>query len=221
MTTKEIKNNLLRFLVVIFLIAGCIEDNISPPLTGELDSVAEMIVYFESQGDFPNSNAAPALIDAEEVYSNLSNYLIVDVRDNGDYIAGHIEGAVNVQNDSLYSHIKSISPNLYPKIVLVSTNGHRSAYFTCLLRMAGFDNIYSMNFGMAAWNLYFSSEWLNSIDNIETRNRFNNVYYPKMDLRNLPEIMFENDDHGNIVKIYWKFSFGKTQTYNYQYAKIE
>jgi hypothetical protein len=51
-----------------------------------------------------------------------------------------------------------------------------------------------MNFGMAAWNLYFASEWLNSIENIEARNLFNNNDYPKMDLRNLPEIIFEYPD---------------------------
>ena len=34
------------------------------------------------------------------------------------------------------------------------------------------------------------------------------------------EIFIENDDFGNISKIHWVFSFGKTQTYTFQYGKI-
>ena len=66
----------------LFLLAGislavnsCIEDNISPPLTGDLNPVAEMLYYFESQGDYTNSDLAPALIYPEEVNNNLNNFL--------------------------------------------------------------------------------------------------------------------------------------------------
>ena len=34
------------------------------------------------------------------------------------------------------------------------------------------------------------------------------------------EIYFENDEFGNIAKIHWVFSFGKTQTYTFHYVKI-
>ncbi len=35
------------------------------------------------------------------------------------------------------------------------------------------------------------------------------------------EISFENDVYGNITRIHWEFSFGKTQTYNFEYIEIE
>ena len=42
-------------------------------------------------------------------------------------------------------------------------NGQSSAYYTCLLRLYGFENVYSMSYGMAAWNNVFSDEWLNAL----------------------------------------------------------
>lgn len=181
-----------RIISIVFVLHCCIDDNILPPLTGKLNPTAELLVYFETIGDFANSELAPALIDAEEVFANINNYLIIDVRDNSDFMAGHIEGAVNVQNDSLYSYIKNLNQNLYPKVVLVSSNGHRSAYYVCLLRLSGFNNIYTLNFGMAAWNINFADEWLNALKNDSARISFNNNYYPKGEFTNLPEIIFEN-----------------------------
>jgi rhodanese-related sulfurtransferase len=194
---KRIKLYSLKIVIatiVVILFNNCLEDNISPPLNGDLNPTAELLMYLEAQGDFPNSNAAPALVDAKEVHSNSSNYLIADVRDFDDYSSGHIEGAVYVQNDTIYNYIKNLNTNLYTKIILVSTNGHRSAYYVCLLRLAGYSNIYSMNFGMAAWNMIFADEWLNSLKDDEARILFNNDYYPKRDLTSLPEIVFENPD---------------------------
>jgi len=179
---------------IVLILHNCIDDNILPPLTGELNSTAELLVHFETLGDYVNSGLAPALVDAEEVYANINNYLIIDVRDNSDFIAGHIEGAVNVQNDSLYGYLKNLNQNLYSKIVLVSTNGHRSAYYACLLRLLGFNNIYTLNFGMAAWNINFADEWLNGIKNDSARILFSNIFFPKGGFTNLPEIIFENPD---------------------------
>ncbi|UCG26715.1 MAG: hypothetical protein JSV24_06955 [Bacteroidales bacterium] len=35
------------------------------------------------------------------------------------------------------------------------------------------------------------------------------------------EITYEHDNYGNIIRIHWEFSFGKTQTYDYEYEKID
>jgi len=194
---KKFTNKIFKVGTIVsfvLMLHSCIDENISPPLTGELNSTAELLVYFETLGDFPNSNLAPAVISAEEVYANISNYSIVDVRDNPDFITGHIEGAVNVQKDSLYDYIKNLNHNLYTKVVLISTNGHRSAYYTCLLRLAGFNNMYTLNFGMASWNIAFADKWLNGVGNDSAIIFFNDDYYPKLDFTILPEIVFENPD---------------------------
>ena len=186
--------SVIIFYLCLLIIGGCVDDNITPPLTGDLNSTAEMLIYLESKGDFPNSSLAPALVEAEEVYSNLNSFLILDIRSNSEFVTGHIENAKNISTDSLYNFIEAEYDSGYSKIILVSKNGQSSAYFTCLLRLAGFDNVYSMNFGMAAWNEVFADEWLNILGNDEGINGFTNDIFEKNEFTSLPQIAFTNPD---------------------------
>ena len=176
---KKFTNKISEVSVIVSLLlflVSCIDDNISPPLTGELNSTAELLVYFETLGDFANSTLAPALADADEVNANINNYLIIDVRDNSDFLAGHIQGAVNIPSDSLFDYMESIISNNYQKIVVVSKNGHASAYYTCLLRLSGFNNVYTLNFGMASWHIDFADEWFNALEDLDD---FTDEPFPK------------------------------------------
>jgi rhodanese-related sulfurtransferase len=188
------KKLLLHILFVsgFILFNSCVEDNVAPPFTGQLNPAAEMLVYFESQGDFVNSNLAPALIDAQEVNLNLTNYLIIDLRSNSDFQNGHIEGAVNISSDSLYNFMKSYDAGSYPKIILVDKNGQSAAYFTCLLRLAGYNNVYSMKYGMASWNQFFADEWLNVLGDATNIESYSNEDFPRNDLTDLPSVTFDN-----------------------------
>lgn len=188
---KKVIYHILFAFSLVFLYS-CIEDNITPPLTGKLNPAAEMLVYFESQGDFVNSPLAPSLTDAQEVYSNLSGYLVIDLRSSSDFSAGHIEGAINISSDSLWNYIKSIDAGSYPKIILVSRNGQSSAYFTCLLRLAGFNNVFSLKYGMASWNQLFANDWLDTIGDAVNINSYTDSTYSKNNLTNLPDVSFEN-----------------------------
>lgn len=170
----------------------CIDDNITPPLTGDLNLTAEMLVYFEGNGDFANSYEAPALVNAEEVYANLNSYLIIDIRQLEDFAEGRIEESVNVPIVGLYNYFENLNTSNYPKIILISKNGQSSAYFTCLLRLAGFKNVYTMNFGLASWNEYFADEWLNAVGDDPLISNYINDPVPKNDYTTLPTIIFEN-----------------------------
>jgi rhodanese-related sulfurtransferase len=194
MENKIIKYLVILIFSVLLIIYGCLEDNITPPLTGELNPVAEMLVYFESQGDFPNNDLAPALIEAEEVFVNLNFFLIIDIRSNDEFISGHIENAVNVNSDSLFDYVEKNFKSGYPKIIIVSKNGQSSAYFTCLLRLAGFDNVYSMSFGMASWNEAFADEWLNKLGDYVGISNFRDTTYEKNEFTSLPNIKLSNPD---------------------------
>jgi rhodanese-related sulfurtransferase len=191
---KDLINKIYFIIFSLGLIAlsGCIEDDITPPLTGDLNSTAEMLVYMESIGDFPNSFEAPALIEAEEVYLNLNSYLIVDIRPKAEFTAGHIENSINVGLDSLFDFIEKNFNSGQQKIIVVSKNGQSSAYFTCLLRLGGFNNVYTMSFGLASWNEVFADEWLGALGNDPEIQNYNNEDNPKNDFTPLPAITFEN-----------------------------
>jgi rhodanese-related sulfurtransferase len=199
---------LIIFSLGLIFTSGCIEDDIAPPLTGDLNSTAEMLVYLESIGDFPNSFEAPALVEAEEVYSNLTSYLIVDIRPNVEFAAGHIENSLNVDLDSLFDFIEMNFNSGYPKIIVLCKNGQSSAYFTCLLRLGGFNNVYTMSFGLASWNEFFADEWLNALGNDPEIAYYQNNENPKNDFSSIPGVTFENPDasikdrvNGRIKKI--------------------
>jgi len=183
---------LIIFSLGLFFISGCIEDDITPPLTGDLNSTAEMLVYLESLGDFPNSFEAPALIEAQEVYLNLTSYLIVDIRPKAEFTAGHIENSINVGLDSLFDFIEKNFNSGQQKIIVVSKNGQSSSYFTCLLRLGGFNNVYTMSFGLASWNEVFADEWLGALGNDPEIYYYNNEDNAKNDFSALPDVTFEN-----------------------------
>ena len=180
-------------VVLFFPIYSCIEDNIAPPLTGDLNPVGEMLYYFESQGDYANSDLAQALIEPEEVFSNIKNYLIIDIRTESEFAAGHIENAINVSTDSLFKFVES-NNSIYPKIILVSNDGHSSSYFACLLHLSDFENIYSLNFGMASWHEDFANEWLSAIGDYPGITNFTNNPFPKNEFSALPQISFTNPE---------------------------
>lgn len=200
------KNLYIKFLPAILIafvltISSCIEDNITPPLTGDLNPVGEMLQHFESNGDFANSNSAPALIQAEEVFNNLNTYLLIDIRPESEFVNGHIENSVNVASDSLYDFVEINFNSDYPKIVLISKNGHSSSYFSCLLRLAGFDNVYTLEYGMASWNVDFADEWLSNIGDYSGLPNWTNNPFPKNDYTDLPEVSFTNPNDPIEVRV--------------------
>jgi len=125
--------------------------------------------YLESNGNFINSDASPAFISAAEVKKNLKNskYLIIDVRSESWFEYGHIKNAKNVKTADLLNYFESkITPTDYDKIILVCYSGQSAAYFTSLLRLAGYGNAYNMKWGMSSWRVDFAdNSWNKNLKN--------------------------------------------------------
>lgn len=134
-------------------------NNSNPPSEFEI-----LLSFLETNRDFINTDAAPALIPADEVKKNLKNpkYHLIDIRSASWFEYGHIKNAVNVQPSDLLNYFENnISPSEYEKIILICYSGQSAAYFTSLLRIAGYDNAHSMNWGMSSWRVDFAeSSWL-------------------------------------------------------------
>ena len=150
---------LFKISLILFLIItnGCLEDKVVQTVNFELDKTAKILEYFESQGDFVNTDQAPGLISVTQLFSNQSEYTILDIRPVDEFINGHIQNSIHVSTDRLYEVVDSLySLDQTKKISIVSKNGQSSAYFVCLLRLAGFNNTYSVKYGMAYWNIDFA-----------------------------------------------------------------
>ena len=176
------------------MLCGCLKDDINTPL--DFDSNVALLKYLEEKGDYINSLDAPSLMEAAEVYANLSNYLVVDVRTNEEFINGHIQGARNVRNKELLDFLLTNNADSYQKVVLVSADGQESAFYTCLLKLYGFNNIFTLNFGMAYWNRNFSQIWLKKIKDSPGKMNYSFVEFPKEQLQELPQVFKQSN--GNI-----------------------
>ena len=175
------------FLVIILILTNsCIKDENIPIIDFELNKTAKILNYFESEGDFANSDQAPGLISAEQLFNYQSEYTILDIRPANEFVNGHIQNSVNVGIDRLYEIVDSLySMYQTKKISIVSKNGQSSAYFVCLLRLAGFNNTYSLKYGMAYWHINFADDWLQNLKDEEDFNN-TNENYPKLPLSPLP-----------------------------------
>jgi rhodanese-related sulfurtransferase len=172
---------------VLAVLCGCLTDDINVPL--KFNSGFDLLKYLEEQGnDYINSREAPSLIEAAEVYTNLTHYLIIDVRSNEEFINGHIQGARNVSSKELLSFLLTNNAASYQKVVLVSADGQESAFYTCLLRLYGFNNIFTLKFGMAYWNRNFSQIWLKKIKDSPFKMNYSFDNIPKGQLQELPQV---------------------------------
>lgn len=134
-------------------------NNLNPP-----NEFETLLSFLETNRDFINTDAAPALVPADEVKKNSKNpkYHIIDIRTATWFEYGHVKNAANVQPADLLNHFQnSITPSEYDKIILICYSGQSAAYFSGLLRIAGYDNVYSMNWGMSSWRVDFAeNSWL-------------------------------------------------------------
>jgi rhodanese-related sulfurtransferase len=140
--------------------------NDNPPTEFEL-----LVQYLEENGNFINT-LSPAIIKADEIKENLKNkkYLVLDIRSEAWFEYGHIKNAKNVKGPELLNYFNNdITPADYDKITIVCYSGQSASYYTSLLRLYGFDNVYSLKWGISSWDSELAARYWgkNSIDNAE------------------------------------------------------
>jgi len=129
-------------------------------------------------GDYVNSQVFPSLIKASIVNESFDkNILVIDLRSSKLFSEGHIKGAVNKKFEELSAYFETgIKPFEYDKIIMVCEDGQVSSYTTSLLRLMGYGNVYSMRWGMSAWNNKYAQEgWLKGVSGKYEANLENKV----------------------------------------------
>jgi len=120
--------------------------------------------FLEISGDYINNDAMPTMITADEVFENLANkaFHVIDMRASDLYEAGHINGAVNVQQEDLLDYFsKTIDAYKYEKVILVCKSGQSASYAGSVFQLLGYKNVYAMKRGMSGWNKQFADEvWI-------------------------------------------------------------
>jgi rhodanese-related sulfurtransferase len=75
--------------------------------------------------------------------------LLLDVREDDEWQAGHIEGAVHIPMSGLMQRVDEVPKDR--EVVVVCKVGGRSAQVTAFLRQRGWENVHNLDGGVVAW----------------------------------------------------------------------
>lgn len=156
---------MLSILIMFLFVSSCKKDE-NPAVVNESEVLA---TYLESTNsplmkDYVNTDM-PSIMGATEVktLNETGQVYIIDIRSADDFTTGHIKNAHNVVFGDLLTHVKDINMANYTKVAIVCYTGQTAAYGACLLRLMGYDKVFSMKWGMCSWNEDFAGKWNTAI----------------------------------------------------------
>ena len=129
----------IRYIALLFLAAFLITSFKTKDISPKENEVSEfelLVKYLEENGNFINSELAPAIILAPEIKDNIKNkkYLVLDIRSEDWFNYGHIQNSKNVEGSELLTYFeKKIIPSEYDKITIVCYSGQSAAYYAACL----------------------------------------------------------------------------------------
>ncbi len=160
------------FIAFAFLFfAACGDDDEPEPTPPPVNESEVLATYLESTnsplGKYYVNTDLPSIITAQDVktFNTTGDIYIIDIRGAGDYDTAHIENAVNVTLADLLTHIEGVNISTYQKVAIVCYTGQTAGFATSLLRLLGYDNVFSMKWGMCSWNEDFAGKWNTNIGN--------------------------------------------------------
>ena len=82
---------------------------------------------------------------------NQGNVLVLDVRDEAEYAAGHLPRARHIPLKDLSTRVGEIAKFKAKPVLVTSKAGPRGATASRLLRQAGFTTVFQLRGGLPAW----------------------------------------------------------------------
>jgi rhodanese-related sulfurtransferase len=82
---------------------------------------------------------------------NRRDAVLIDVRDAAEFAGGHITNARHIPEAQIAQRLKELDKVKSKPIIVTCRSGNRSAAVTGLLRKSGFDEVYALRGGIAAW----------------------------------------------------------------------
>ena len=156
-------------LLILSILFACLFVNSCKEEEEEINEAQVLIEYLESADspagkDYINTDMN-SIMTAEAVKTAMAtnSIYIIDIRKAEDYDTAHIEGAVNVTLSNLLTHMEENDLSAYDKVAIICYSGQTAAFGTSLLRLSGYDNVFSMKFGMCSWHANFAGSWNNNI----------------------------------------------------------
>jgi rhodanese-related sulfurtransferase len=165
------KNSKLLMLIILFatfLVTSCSKDD-DDPVPPQINESEVLATYLESTGsplkkDYVNTDL-PSIMGATEVktLNETSQVYIIDIRSAADFALGHIQNAHNVAVADILTHIKGVNLASYTKVAIVCYTGQTAGFAASILRLMGYDKVFSMKWGMCSWHADFAGKWNTAI----------------------------------------------------------
>lgn len=83
--------------------------------------------------------------------SNRENAIFLDIRDDGEYGGGHIPEAIHIPIRQLPDRIAELNKHKASPVIAYCRSGNRSNSAGGVLKKHGFENVYNLSGGIAAW----------------------------------------------------------------------
>lgn len=93
----------------------------------------------------------PQAVAAKLKEETAGDWVLIDVRENDEFRAGHLPGARGIGRGVLEYHIADEVPDTDAEIVLYCRGGNRSALAADSLQQMGYTNVHSMRGGFREW----------------------------------------------------------------------
>lgn len=82
---------------------------------------------------------------------NQQDALILDIRQDNEYVGGHIVNSTHIPLSYLNDRIGEIENHKNKPVIAVCRTGHRSSSACATLKKAGFESVYNLSGGVLAW----------------------------------------------------------------------
>jgi len=82
---------------------------------------------------------------------NRENALIVDVREDNEYLSGHIINSKHIPLGYFNERLKELEKYKSDPIIVGCKTGQRSGQACVILKKAGFEKVYNLSGGVSAW----------------------------------------------------------------------
>lgn len=90
-------------------------------------------------------------LQATQMLNRGKGTIVVDVRSAADYAGGHLRDAKHIPLADLANRIGELDKSKTKTVVVVDQTGTTAGKASAQLKAAGFDDIYSLEGGIAAW----------------------------------------------------------------------
>lgn len=202
--------NLLKFAAIFaflpfFMLTSCSDDEGEDPQPEAQDRFEAFKTYL-SQNNMDLTDMLDTWItSAEAVYTantdddDANDYFIIDIRNEADFQAERIAGAVN---STLANVVTTAADADGHPIVVVCYTGQTAGHAVMALRLSGYPTAQVLKWGMSGWNEATAGPWQSNIGDIADGDA-NWAAAPgeieANEVHTAPTLMFETDDMEEIL----------------------